>query len=117
MATVQRKGTTAANVSFGTAVTLTNAVVQEYTSDYESQLNETPDSTGATVAAAFYDNKKQLAVGGLFNGAGAPTIKPGDAITINSEAGFVKTVNITQASTDWYKIRVNAVFYVDNTLS
>ena len=118
MATVTRKTSGAANIVFGVSgITVTGTIVQGFDSAFGSQKNETPDSTGATVAAAWYDNKKALTVEALFNSASALTIAPGDAITVNGLASFLDTYTTKQASTEFEKVTLNLTYYVDNTLT
>lgn len=117
MATVTRKTSGAANVAFGVSgITVTGTIVQGYNDVYGSQKGETPDSTGATVAAAFFDNKRQIVVEALFNSGSELTFIPGDAITVNSLAGFIDSLERMKSSTEFYKVRFNVTVYIDNTL-
>lgn len=117
MSTV-RKGSSAANVVFGlSGITVTGTIVQNYENDYSSELSETPDATGETVAAAFFNAKNEVAVDCLFNSASAITFAPGDALTINSIAGHIKRYREMGEAQGFKKVRVEIVKYVTNALT
>ncbi len=118
MATVVRKGSGAANVVFGlSGITVTGTVVQGYDNDYSSDFQETPDTVGDTVAAAFFNAKNEVSVDCLFNNSGALTFAPGDALTINSIAGHIKRFKHMGESQGFQKVRLEIVKYAANALS
>lgn len=117
MSTV-RKGSSAANVVFGVSgITVTGTIVQSYENDYSSDLAETPDASGDTIAAAFFNAKKEVAVDCLFNSGSALTHAPGDAITINSIAGHIKRFRLMGEAAGFQKVRFEVVTYAANALS
>lgn len=117
MSTV-RKGSSAANVVFGVSgITVTGTIVQSYENDYSSEVTETPDASGDTVAAAFFNPKNEVAVDCLFNSSSALTFAPGDALTINSLAGHIKRFRHMGEAQGFQKVRLEITKYVANALT
>ena len=110
MATV-RKTSGAANVTFGlSGIALNGAIVQGYGKDTSSDKAEAMYNAGETAAVSFYNTKSKVTVDGLVNTAGAfPNV--GDAITINSDSGFVDTVSLSGDMNGFRKVRLEATIY------
>lgn len=118
MAAIIRKAAAAANVVFAlSGITVTGTFVQGYENDYSSDKNETPDNVGETVAVAYYNAKKGVAVDGLYNSATPLAFAPGDALTINSIAGHLDRFRHMGESQGWQKVRLEITSYVANTLT
>lgn len=118
MAATVRKASSAANVVFSVSgITVTGTIVQGYDDTLASQVVETPDASGDTVAVAFFDAKREITVEALYNSASEVTFAPGDALTVNALAGFLKSIQRKKASTEFYKLTLQITFYAANTLT
>lgn len=118
MAATVRKASAAANVVFSVSgITVTGTIVQGYDDTFASDLVETPDASGETVAAAYFNAKRDITVEALYNSASEVTFAPGDALTVNSLAGFIKSIQRKKASTEFYKLTIVVTFYAANTLT